>query len=1238
MRSLLRWLPEVLQSKRAQRKAQVTTLRLLALEDRAVPATLTITNTNDDATATGPAGSLRRAISDLNSSADATNTIQFSPTLAGTITLQNDLPTITKAVNLQGVGAGVQISGNAKAGFSINDPAMVGINVTISDVSITNTKRTGNGGAVLITNGNVTLSRLVIEGSNATLDGGAISIANGSLNLLDSFLIANSSGDDGGAVDVAGGIATIDRTVMSGNTATALGGSLYQDGGTLNVRNSSFINSSGTFGGGVYTKDSAAAIENSSITNNSATFDGGGLRVQTSGATTVSIRNVTVTGNKADGNGGGVAVGGGTFISTGSTIAFNKGENNGAGASSGGGLFVNAGATAKLFSTLVGKNEIGATGTNAEVSGTVDATSAKNLITFGTGLVGISNADANGNQVGGFAGIDPRLLSPVTNGIITSIPLQATSPAIDTGSNPAPATTSDGRGGPFLRSSGAGVDIGAYEVQADIPLVVTTQVDRNNATFNAADLSLREALRFAGSGAPTVTFAPALNGKTITLNQGSLLTGASVSIAGPGANLLTIDGGSRDAVIILTDFQIPTNNAVNISGLTIQNGAAGEGGLFNGGGGIVNLEALTLDRVSIVNNKSTFSGGGVTVFFGTLNVKNSTISGNSSNVNGGGVSSINGNVVISNSTISGNNAGKNGGGVLFDTASNLVIKNSTITLNKADSDNSGGGKGGGVLIGLGTAEIFSSIVAGNLVGSSGSFPDVSGTAKVSTVVISNTAGLTTTATSDPTTIFVGSPSLDALANNGGPTQTHALQAGGLPIDKGVNPDALTTDQRGTGFNRLTGTAVDIGAFEFGSVGNKVPVAVNDSATTAFNSAASINVLANDSDGDGDALTVTILTNPANGTVVVNGDKTVTYTPTAGFTGANSFTYQINDGKGGLASATVNVTVNALPATTGSAVTKQFAVGLDSGGGTVTLYNQDRSVRQTTTPFPGFTGGVRTATADFDGDGIADIVVGTGPGVPTQVRILSGVNLSQIFTIDPFEASFKGGVYVAAGDVNGDGRPELAITPDEGGGPRIRVFNGNGFGQIADYFGIDDPAFRGGARSTIGDINGDNRAEVIVAAGFGGGPRITIWDGAQLLTGSKIQLANFFAFESSLTNGSFVASGDMTGDGRAEVVFGGGPGGGPRVRIFNGPSLLSPGLTNIDNIPAAQLANFFAGDPNNTNGVRLAVKDLDNDSKADLLTGGGPGSGSRVVAYSATNTTPLFNFDSQPGFTGGVFVG
>jgi len=91
--------------------------------------------------------------------------------------------------------------------------------------------------------------------------------------------------------------------------------------------------------------------------------------------------------------------------------------------------------------------------------------------------------------------------------------------------------------------------------------------------------------------------------------------------------------------------------------------------------------------------------------------------------------------------------------------------------------------------------------------------------------------------------------------------------------------------------------------------NRQPIALDDAATTTQDTPVTIPVLANDNDPDLDPLTVTGVTQPANGEAVANLDNTVTYTPASGFAGSDSFTYSISDGQGGTASATVGVTVN-----------------------------------------------------------------------------------------------------------------------------------------------------------------------------------------------------------------------------------------------------------------------------------------------------------------------------------------
>jgi hypothetical protein len=279
--------------------------------------------------------------------------------------------------------------------------------------------------------------------------------------------------------------------------------------------------------------------------------------------------------------------------------------------------------------------------------------------------------------------------------------------------------------------------------------------------------------------------------------------------------------------------------------------------------------------------------------------------------------------------------------------------------------------------------------------------------------------------------------------------------------------------------------------------------------------------------------------------------------------------------------------------------------------------------------------------------VADFVGGTGPGAPNAVAVIDGATRQVIATFSPFESSFTAGLFVTAADLDGDGKAEVVATPDRGGGPVVAVFDGSG-AERGRFFGIEDPDFRGGARPALGDVNADGTPDLVVSAGFLGGPRIAVFDGRSVAGGSPVKLvADFFAFEPGLRNGAFVAVGDVTGEGFAEVAFGGGPGGAPRVRLFDGAALLAAGgFGNLDEVPAAQLANFFAGDAALRGGVRLALRDADGGGRADLLAGSGEGEPSRVRVYTAgnllANPNPTVDQELDP-FGGavladGVFVG
>jgi hypothetical protein len=272
--------------------------------------------------------------------------------------------------------------------------------------------------------------------------------------------------------------------------------------------------------------------------------------------------------------------------------------------------------------------------------------------------------------------------------------------------------------------------------------------------------------------------------------------------------------------------------------------------------------------------------------------------------------------------------------------------------------------------------------------------------------------------------------------------------------------------------------------------------------------------------------------------------------------------------------------------------------------------------------------LRATSADVNGDGAFDIILVTGPGVPTRFAVVSGKDNATVLVppTDPFGGSFTGGAFVAAGSFSGDGRSEFVFCPDRGGGPNVVIYSLNADGSLARakaFFALGNPSFRGGARPAVGDLNGDGFADLAIGAGFLGGPNVEIHDGKALAAGDFTSLigGGFYAFDGSdattLRNGVFLAIGDLNGDGFADLIAGGGPGGGPRVLALDG-KVLSAG--NVTAAYAAPVANFFFGDPNSRGGVRVAAHGGPG-SRADLVIGSGEGVASQVRVYPAGSITP-----------------
>jgi len=334
--------------------------------------------------------------------------------------------------------------------------------------------------------------------------------------------------------------------------------------------------------------------------------------------------------------------------------------------------------------------------------------------------------------------------------------------------------------------------------------------------------SLRQAIADTPAGG-TIDFG--VTG-TIVLTSGQLVITNDVVVNGPGATNLTISQNSTNRI-----FLVSTGN-VTISGLTIANGY--QLGFFEDGGGIKNLATLTLNNCLITSNLSYGSGGGVASggigyqITPTLVVRDSLIISNRAYFLGGGIS-CGGDATIISSTICSNTANLSGSWVTaggIHPVGHLVVSNSTVSGNR---------QYGIMLYGMGgyIVTVSSSTLANNQQGDLGM---EGGSAVIRNSIIKTIGGghyisedynLIYTNYPDYPSTFYGAtnhniygqdPKLGPLADNGGPTPTHALQFDSPAIDVGHSGGG-TTDQRG--LLRLiddpntpnAGDGCDIGAYE-----------------------------------------------------------------------------------------------------------------------------------------------------------------------------------------------------------------------------------------------------------------------------------------------------------------------------------------------------------------------------------------------------------------------------------------
>jgi CSLREA domain-containing protein len=528
-------------------------------------------------------------------------------------------------------------------------------------------------------------------------------------------------------------------------------------------------------GGGIRVGDADLTVQDCAITDNRTTGFGGGISNAALAATgNVTLVRSTVTRNVA-GQGGGVVVldtpADPQFVLTvrDSTIEHNLAtaaggifavkvnltgstvSGNQASVNNGGGIFTN---TATLTNCTV-------SGNSGFIGGGIEADTA--MLTGCTVSGNVAAADGGGLEVG---------------------TLTLTSTAVS--GNQATAGTGGGIDAVTATLTGSTVtDNFAGGNGGGISAVVMATLLNSTVTDNAAG---GNGGGIFSNGAATLTGSSVSNNFTTKAGGGVEADTANLADSTVAGNVAGGGGGIHATTVELTHSTITGNRA-------------------NDSGGGLSVEDATLTDSTVSDNSAFDTAGGIFVG-GTATLTRSTVSGNSAGGDGGGLWGFTAN--LTDSTVSGNHAGRNGGGIEVGV---LTLLSATVTENSAHA-------GGGVFLSKGaTARLRNTIIAQNLVDLTGTGPDVSGAfAGGDRILIGDSSGSTGLVNGENgDQVGTAADPIDArlgpLADNGGPTLTHALLPGSPAIDRGDNIELPATDQRGAGFPHVAGSGPDIGAFE-----------------------------------------------------------------------------------------------------------------------------------------------------------------------------------------------------------------------------------------------------------------------------------------------------------------------------------------------------------------------------------------------------------------------------------------
>ena len=280
---------------------------------------------------------------------------------------------------------------------------------------------------------------------------------------------------------------------------------------------------------------------------------------------------------------------------------------------------------------------------------------------------------------------------------------------------------------------------------------------------------------------------------------------------------------------------------------------------------------------------------------------------------------------------------------------------------------------------------------------------------------------------------------------------------------------------------------------------------------------------------------------------------------------------------------------------------------------VTVFDKDGKPRASILPFGNYLGKATVAIADVTGDGVPDVLTGSGLGNRPHVRVFNGVNLGGVHSFFALEPSYRGDVAVAAGDINRDGKADIMAAAGRGDPGLVRVYSGSDLSVLKSFFPFG-PGFTGGVTLASGDFNNDGVADIVCGTDSNSPSTVRIFDGS---TGAMLR--NWRPFP-AFSVGVSLAVGDFNGDGRPDVFAGAKAGVNPVVAIMNG-------------VTGKTIAAFNAFGANYRNGVSVAAMDYNGDGLDEVVATPLSVNFSpvvRIIAKAGLSTLRQFNAFQEPG--------